>query len=62
MVKQEQVVCITGASRGFGEAAARELAQRGHLVVATMRSPDRDGPTVLEGLPREQADRISVTS
>lgn len=62
MVKQEQVVCITGASRGFGEAAARELAQRGHLVVATMRSPDRDGPTVLEGLPQEQADRISVTS
>lgn len=44
-----RVVVITGASRGFGEAAARELARRGHTVVATMRNPERDGPTVAKG-------------
>ncbi len=49
MVKQQQVVLITGASRGFGAAAARELAHRGHSVVATMRQPERDGPAVTEG-------------
>ena len=35
---------ITGASRGFGAEAARELARRGNTVVATMRDPERDGP------------------
>jgi len=49
MVKQEQVVFITGASRGFGAATARELALRGHSVVATMRNPDRDGASVRTG-------------
>ncbi len=44
-----QVVLITGASRGFGAAAARSLAARGHTVVATMREPDRDGPAVRVG-------------
>jgi NAD(P)-dependent dehydrogenase (short-subunit alcohol dehydrogenase family) len=38
-----KVVLITGASRGFGEGAANELARRGHTVVATMRNPERDG-------------------
>src|SRR5215208_5855969 len=52
-----QVVFITGASRGFGEAAARECASRGHAVVATMRSPERDGPHVVAGF----EDRIAVT-
>lgn len=56
MVRQEQVVLITGASRGFGRAAARELAERGHLVVATMRNPDRDGAAVVKGL----EERISL--
>lgn len=55
---QNQVVLITGASRGFGEAAARELALRGHSVVATMRRPERDGPGVM----RDLEDRISVTA
>src|SRR5829696_2913874 len=44
-----QVVLITGASRGFGAAAARKIASRGHRVVATMRSPERDGPAVRAG-------------
>ena len=42
-----QVVLITGGSRGFGAVAARELAERGHLVVATMREPERDGAAVV---------------
>lgn len=53
-VPQEQwlpgaVVLITGASRGFGEAAAREIAARGGTVVATMRHPERDGERVRRG-------------
>jgi NAD(P)-dependent dehydrogenase (short-subunit alcohol dehydrogenase family) len=52
----ERVVLITGASRGFGEAAARELARRGHVVVATMRQPERDGEKVSAGFD----DRIRV--
>ena len=42
MVLEQQVTLITGASRGFGLAAAEELIHRGHLVIATMRNPDRD--------------------
>ncbi len=45
----ESVVLITGASRGFGAAAARECAARGNLVAATMRDPDRDGEAVRQG-------------
>ena len=61
MVLQDQVVFVTGASRGFGEAATLELVQRGHRVVATMRSPDRDGPGLLAGA-GALSDRITVTS
>ena len=46
MVLERQVTLITGASRGFGLAAAEELTQRGHPVIATMRNPDRDGPNL----------------
>jgi NAD(P)-dependent dehydrogenase (short-subunit alcohol dehydrogenase family) len=51
------VVVVTGASRGFGSAASRELARRGNTVVATMRDPGRDGAAVAAGL----GDRIDVT-
>jgi NAD(P)-dependent dehydrogenase (short-subunit alcohol dehydrogenase family) len=58
MVKTEQVVFITGASRGFGAATARELALRGHSVIATMRNPDRDGAAVRDGY----ENQITVTA
>ena len=47
--KDGNVVLITGASRGFGEAAAREIASRGNTVVATMRDPSRDAARVTDG-------------
>ncbi len=63
----ENVVLITGASRGFGAAAARECAARGSLVAATMRDPDRDGEAVREGFedrietfPLEVTDAASI--
>ncbi len=34
-----RVILITGASRGFGAAAARLLSQRGHRVYGTSREP-----------------------
>ncbi len=43
------VVMVTGASRGFGAAASRELASRGNIVVATMRNPERDAKAVVDG-------------
>ena len=54
----EQVVFITGASRGFGAAAARLIAERGNVVVASMRNPQRDGAAVREGL----EDRIHTVN
>lgn len=38
---KNKVVIITGASRGIGEAAARELAWRGARVVLAARSRDK---------------------
>ena len=46
MVLERQVTLITGASRGFGLAAAEELTMRGHPVIATMRNPSRDAPNL----------------
>ena len=57
-----QVVLITGASRGFGAVATRELADRGHQIVATMRNPDRDGPAVFKGYEKNiQVTQCDVT-
>ncbi len=47
----KEVVLITGASSGFGEACARRYAKSGHPVVLTARSSDR-----LEALKAELAD------
>ena len=60
MVLEHQVVFITGASRGFGLAAAEELILRGHRVVATMRNPDRDADNVLATLSRAGGGEESV--
>src|SRR5690242_7398740 len=51
-----QIVLITGASRGFGAAAARKIAGRGHTVIATMRNPARDGDAVRAGF----EDRVEL--
>ena len=58
----EQVVLITGASRGFGGEAARRIAARGNTVIATMRNPERDGPAIVAGLEeRITPVRLDVT-
>ena len=57
MVLNEQVTLITGASRGFGLAAAEELAQRGHPIVATMRNPDRDRAN-LDGIDSSMVETV----
>lgn len=57
-----KVVIVTGSSRGFGAAAARELARRGHQVVATMRNPERDGGPVARGFEQSIAvEALDVT-
>jgi NAD(P)-dependent dehydrogenase (short-subunit alcohol dehydrogenase family) len=56
------VVLVTGASRGFGAEASRELARRGNTVIATMRSPERDAPAVVDGFEdRIHPVRLDVT-
>lgn len=49
------VVLITGASSGFGEACARRFADAGHSLVLAARSLER-----LHALQRELGDRVPV--
>ena len=43
----KQVIVITGASSGFGELTAHELAMAGHIVYASMReTKGRNAPQV----------------
>jgi NAD(P)-dependent dehydrogenase (short-subunit alcohol dehydrogenase family) len=44
----KQVIVITGASSGFGELAARELAKAGHTVYVTMRETKGRNATQVE--------------
>ncbi len=64
---ERKIVVITGASRGMGQAAAREIAKRGHTVVATMRDPahfealrDSPGTFDFERLDVDDADNVSA--
>jgi len=53
------VVVITGASAGIGAAAAVELTQQGHEVLATGRSPDKLAD-VYERMVAAAAGRVAV--
>lgn len=56
-------VLLTGCSSGFGELAARRLADRGHVVFATMRAPEgrnADAAEALQAHGREAAGEIHV--
>jgi NAD(P)-dependent dehydrogenase (short-subunit alcohol dehydrogenase family) len=37
---EQKIVLITGANKGIGFAAARELARAGHTVLLGARDPD----------------------
>jgi NAD(P)-dependent dehydrogenase (short-subunit alcohol dehydrogenase family) len=60
-MSEAKVVFITGASRGFGQAAALLCAKRGHTVIGTMRNPERDG-NGLQGQDRAiEVQQLDVT-
>jgi NAD(P)-dependent dehydrogenase (short-subunit alcohol dehydrogenase family) len=56
-----KVVLITGASRGFGRAAALKCAERGHTVIGTMRRPERDAAALYDANPEIEIYRLDVT-
>ncbi|WP_170874458.1 SDR family NAD(P)-dependent oxidoreductase [Mycobacterium sp. IS-1264] len=49
---RRRTAVITGASRGLGRLSAAELALRGWQVVAAMRSPERDGASLVQEVGR----------
>ena len=64
---KSKIVVVTGASRGLGQATAREIAARGHTVVATMRNPadfaalkDADGTFDFERMDVADPDNVKA--
>ena len=62
-----KVVVVTGASRGMGLEAAKEIAKRGHTVVATMRNPadfaalrEADGTFDFERMDVDDPDNVKA--
>jgi NAD(P)-dependent dehydrogenase (short-subunit alcohol dehydrogenase family) len=53
-----KTVLITGASSGFGKAAAMAFQQKGWQVIATMRSPEKEQE--LTTLPNILVERLDV--
>lgn len=56
-----QTILITGSTAGIGRHAARELAQKGHLVIASGRSESALASLVEEGNGRIHGVRLDVT-
>ena len=64
---KSKIVVVTGASRGLGQATAREIAARGHTVVATLRTPadftalqDADGTFDFERMDVADPDNVKA--
>ena len=53
----EHTVLVTGATAGFGEAAARRFLKHGHKVIAAGRRIDRLA-ALKKSLPSEQQDKL----
>ncbi len=57
----KQVILITGASSGFGELAAKALAQAGHIVYASMReTAGRNAVKVSELADFAEANKVEL--
>jgi NAD(P)-dependent dehydrogenase (short-subunit alcohol dehydrogenase family) len=57
-IRRQQVVLVTGASRGIGAACARRLAERGHRVFGTSRQAR--GPSSPSALGRGSLEMIQM--
>ena len=54
-MSQSKIILITGCSSGFGMLTAARLASKGHKVLATMRSLNRNG-ALIDELKRRNAE------